>query len=197
MGVVEYYGIEQYFTKIKEVVFIRVFFAIEFDDEVKDYIYDRQKIVKEKSKKGNFTIKKNIHLTLKFIGEVSSKEMYTLKKAVDVVVNQNAAFNIVMDKAGKFDRGNQSIVWVGIERNSQLEKINNDLEQVLLQWGYDKENRKFKPHITIGRQVVFKEQENLSQIPVFKTAVINKISLMESKRVDGVLTYVSLYSKTI
>ncbi len=179
------------------MIYIRVFFAIEFNDEVKKYIFDRQKIVREISKKGNFTLKKNIHLTLKFIGEVNSNEMNTLKKAVDVVANQNAAFKIVMDKAGKFDRGNQSIVWIGIERNSRLEKINNDLEQVLSQWGYEKENRKFKPHITVGRQVVFKEQESLSHIQVSKAAVINKISLMESKRVDGVLTYVPLYSRML
>lgn len=122
--------------------------------------------------------------------------MNRLKQAVDLVAEQNKSFKMNMDKIGKFEKGNKSIVWVGIERNLQLEKINKDLEQILSQWGYEKEKRTFKPHITIGRQVVIKEKENISQIPVSKTTVVYKISLMESTRVEGILTYLPLHSQT-
>lgn len=176
---------------------IRVFFAIELEDQVKEYLVNKQEIVQERSKKGNFTLKNNIHLTLKFIGEVSTNQISSLKKAVDIVADQHEAFDMLMNRVGKFDRGNRSIVWIGLEKNIQLENIYKDLEQTLSQWGYEKETRKYRPHITIGRQVAFKENESIPDIDVLRKASVNKISLMESTRIDGVLTYVPLHSRLL
>lgn len=176
---------------------MRVFYAIEFDEDLKEFIYDKQQIVKRRSVKGNFSLKENLHLTLKFIGDVENNEIVKLSQTVDELVQNKPSFTIQMNRMGKFERGNQSIIWIGTERNIKLQKMHQELDGILYSLGYEKEARNFTPHITLGRQVVLKENEQLSDIHISKEILINRISLMESTRINGVLTYVPIYSKCL
>lgn len=174
---------------------MRVFFAIEFEEEIKEYIYEKLLDVKKKSIKGSFSRKENIHLTLKFMGEVSNSEMKELSQVIDLVVSQKSSFILKMNRLGKFDRGNQCILWIGLEKSEALFNLYKELEEMLWKLGYEKESRGFAPHITLGRQVTLKSNEFFSDIPISKRIKIKKISLMESTRVKGVLTYRPVYSR--
>ena len=54
---------------------MRVFIAIDFEEEVKDYLDGIQNIIKENSRHGNFTQKENYHITLRFMGEVNKSDV--------------------------------------------------------------------------------------------------------------------------
>ncbi|WP_137695811.1 RNA 2',3'-cyclic phosphodiesterase [Ruminiclostridium herbifermentans] len=61
---------------------MRLFFAIEFNEELKDYLFSIQKQVRQYCIGGNFTSKDNFHLTLRFIGEQSQQQAELLKSAM-------------------------------------------------------------------------------------------------------------------
>lgn len=177
---------------------IRVFVAIEFEQKIKEYLCERQQAIKENSIKGNFTNKENFHVTLKFIGEVEPEEIENLKKAIDEVAVNQQTFTLSFQKIGQFSRGKKSIVWVGLKKNKDLEKLQNDLENSLEKEGYTKEERTFKAHITLGREVIFKcNFEELQKNVEIKheKLLVNKVSLMESKRINGKLKYAPIYSR--
>ncbi len=176
---------------------MRVFYAIEFEGGIKEYIYEKLLIVKNKSINGSFSRKENIHLTLKFIGEVNNNEIKTLSLALDQIAAGKDSFDLFMNRIGTFNRGNKSIIWIGTEKNRKLIWLYENLEEILFQSGYSKDTRGFSPHITLGRQVKLKPDEDLSDISIARNARINKISLMESTRVKGVLTYIPVYTKEL
>ncbi len=174
---------------------MKVFIAIEFEEEIKKYIYEKLLCVKKKSIKGSFSRKENIHLTLKFIGEVNHSELKALSTVIDQVAAGKYPFILTINRLGKFDRGNQCIVWIGVEKNEKLYRLNKELEAMLWELGYEKETRSFAPHITLGRQVVFENNETFKDVPISQKIEVKKISLMESTRIKDVLTYVPVYSR--
>ncbi|WP_269902714.1 RNA 2',3'-cyclic phosphodiesterase [Crassaminicella thermophila] len=172
--------------------------AIEFEEQIKKYLWDIQQVLKENSIKGNFTNKDNFHLTLKFIGNVQINALETLKKSIDKVTKNGKSFALLFEKIGRFQREQKSIVWVGLKKNKILEALHDQLENILVKEGYPKEQRKFRPHITLGREVLFQSDfEKLQKIIEIKSQEIwvNKISLMESTRINGKLEYIPIYIK--
>lgn len=175
---------------------MRVFIAIEFKNEVKEFLHKVQEEVKNKSLKGNFTRYNNFHLTLKFIGNVTQKQINDLTDLIDETASKVKPFTFKMGDLGVFKRSNKSIVWLGITKgNRNLQNIFNYLEDIVEYYDFEKDNRKYKPHITLAREVVFGD-EGIINIPLYdKEIEVNSISLMLSHRVNGILTYDCIYNK--
>lgn len=96
----------------------------------------------------------NIHLTLKFIGDVPD-DIYKKIEATlgEPLTEQDAGtFDVTLAGCGKFGKGTAlSIFWIGIEPNQPLAGLYHTIENRLEKIGIPKEDRPFKPHITIGR----------------------------------------------
>ena len=172
---------------------MRLFIAINFNDEVKDRIYSTAVRLKEMSRFGNFSKKENLHLTLTFIGET--------KRSGDVIDVLDKIsfkpFEIEISKLGRFLRGGKDIYWLGVRAPAVLGEIANKLSKDLVALGFDIDGRSFRPHLTIGREVVmddgFDMQEFSSGVkPISFT--VRSISLMKSERIAGKLTYTQLYA---
>jgi len=180
---------------------MRVFIAIELDEKLKDYIFEQQKLVKANSVKGNFSRKENFHLTLRFIGEANCDEIEMLKTAIDATANDFSPFNLKLGELGYFLKKSKRIIWIGISKGQkELQQLFNLLENNLVRQGFEREVRGLKPHITLAREVVlntdFKLISKEAKI-LDKELAVKKISLMESKKIDGKLTYKPIYIKDI
>ncbi|NCA93496.1 hypothetical protein EOM82_09795, partial [bacterium] len=68
-----------------------------------------------------------------------------------------------------------------------------DIASRLCKAGFDIEDRTFTPHITLGRQVIDKSGIPLYIIPASMT--VNRVSLMKSERINGILKYTEIYLK--
>ncbi|MCP5046133.1 MAG: RNA 2',3'-cyclic phosphodiesterase [bacterium] len=95
---------------------------------------------------------KNIHLTLKFLGEITQNHYPQLETHLDTTNYTEGNIDIRLTGCGTFGRkGTPNIFWLGISKNSRLEQLFHSIENTLHPIGYDKETRPFKPHITVGR----------------------------------------------
>jgi len=180
---------------------MRVFVAIEFEDELKEYFLTVQNSVMRSSRRGNFTDKNNFHLTLNFVGEVESDEINSLVLAIEEIATRTKRFQLELSHLGFFPKGNRSIVWIGTKESVQISKLFQGLQRTLQKQGFARERGGLKPHITIGREIDLKEKfdviKDANPIDSNKKINVTTISLMESKRVGAKLVYVPLFTSKL
>jgi 2'-5' RNA ligase len=94
----------------------------------------------------------NIHLTLKFLGDVSLANVDMLKKMLQTEVDGHHAFEISVGGLGAFPTTHRPrVVWVGVEAPAELNAIQSGVESAMARLGYAREERPFSPHLTLGR----------------------------------------------
>ncbi len=176
---------------------MRVFIAIEFNNEVKEHIADIGYRINKYSIGGNYTPKDNLHMTIKFIGEVEKNSIKKIQSAMDKTVQSIPSFNIVLNNIGRFIQRGKSLIWMGVSEGTQdLLALHEALDNNLSVHGFPRDRRSFTPHITIGRKINLKLpfnalEENLDLEPM--PAHIDSLTLMESTRVEGKLLYIPIY----
>ena len=131
---------------------MRVFIGIKLDDNTLGAIEKFLEPFKKISTPIRWVKLKNVHLTLKFIGEVSEEICSEIE---NILINNNyniEPFEITVEGCGKFGRGSSlSILWTGIGQNEKLSLLFKKIEDSLEKIGINKETRDFKPHLTVGR----------------------------------------------
>ncbi len=135
---------------------MRVFIAIDINDKVRKAIADLQKQVASKVevKKGDvkWVDPNNIHLTLKFLGEISEEQLNQVKEITNTVAQSHQKFNLDIESVGAFGGRSAKIVWVGAAKGKeQLLALQKDLETLLEGAGFPKEEREFSAHLTLCR----------------------------------------------
>lgn len=176
---------------------MRIFIAIEFNNEIKDHIDKVKYQAKSLTSGGSFTYKDNFHLTLKFIGEVEEKNLADIKAAIKATATGEASFSLFTAELGAFNKKNKNILWIGLKGDlDRLNNLFNKLEASLEEIGINREERGYNPHITIGRQVIIDDFKSLKDKIELKEIeiIVDSISLMESKRENGRLVYKPLIS---
>lgn len=180
---------------------MRIFIAVEFEEAVKEYIYEKQQEVKKEAVKGNFSNKENFHLTLHFIGEADQKKIETIKKVINEAVHGVDPFTLELGNLGHFPRKNKHILWLGVEKGKKtLVEFVDKLRQILKDEGFNIEDQSYRPHITICREVILNQQFADIQRSIIvnpKEIEVTHISLMESVRIEGQLVYRPIYQKAL
>lgn len=173
---------------------MRLFFAIELESYIKDYLYNIQNNIRQYCTAGNFSYKENFHLTLRFMGEQNPEQAQALKSALQHTAGRIHGFELKLDGIGKFDRGNRKIIWVGLQKSPQLKLLYGELENELSRWGYQKEERGLNPHITFAREVRIEDYSRMeANINVENKVIsVNSVSLMESTRIENKLAYIAI-----
>jgi 2'-5' RNA ligase len=91
-----------------------------------------------------------LHLTLRFIGEVDRHGAEDIAAALGAV--HHARFDLALDGIGQFDRkGRLDALWAGVTPHEPLKSLHNKIDQVLARVGIQPEGRAYLPHITIAR----------------------------------------------
>jgi 2'-5' RNA ligase len=92
----------------------------------------------------------NMHLTLRFIGEVPGHRAEDIDHALAALRGRRLA--VTLAGVGTFAKGGRSTaLWVGVERNQQLDHLQNKIETRLQRCGLEPERRRFQPHVTLAR----------------------------------------------
>lgn len=92
----------------------------------------------------------NYHLTLRFIGEVGAHQAEEIDLALAAL--RGRRFMLALAGMGTFAKGGRDTqLWVGVERNPQLDLLQSKVEQALQRAGLEPERRRFTPHVTLAR----------------------------------------------
>lgn len=133
---------------------IRTFLAIELSPTIKHYLADLQQHLRAA---GLIEIKwvepENIHLTLKFLGDVSLPQIESIKTHLRTLGENFHPLQLTIDQIGGFPSlAHSRIIWVGIHDNSnQLASLAAHIEGRLTKIGCTPADRPFNPHLTLGR----------------------------------------------
>lgn len=91
-----------------------------------------------------------IHLTLRFIGEVESNIFHDIREQLHELSSK--PLQISVKGTGHFPpRGNPRVIWAGIEPAGDVIILRNRINTILSRCGIDPERRKFRAHITLAR----------------------------------------------
>ncbi|MCI9272743.1 MAG: RNA 2',3'-cyclic phosphodiesterase [Clostridiales bacterium] len=172
---------------------MRTFVAILLEQRAVNRLYQGIEALRYDSVHGNFTRKENLHLTMVFIGDTTRFD--GIKQAMNTI-HQNS-FVIHMDHLGRFQRRGGDLYWVGLKHCQPILSLYHQIYHALKQQGFPLENREYKPHLTLGREVLLSDSFNKREwetefLPI--NSLVSKVSLMKSERIKGVLTYTELYS---
>jgi len=132
---------------------MRTFIAIELDKEIKDKISSMQDMLKQTNADVKWVKPENIHLTLKFLGEIDEKKAEKIKNILAELTKDKQIFEIMINELGAFPKLEfPRVIWIGIKQGAERAlNIASELADKLVSIGFAKEKRKFSAHITIGR----------------------------------------------
>jgi len=95
----------------------------------------------------------NLHLTLKFLGDVVDREVHQVCKVIRQCCANIDPFELKLEGTGGFPSGDRPrVVWAGITAGGEfLIDLVTELEQGLSKLGFKPEPRDYRPHLTLGR----------------------------------------------
>lgn len=130
---------------------IRAFIAVDLDDPVIETICNVVEILKPRITEIRWLRKENLHLTLKFLGNIAESQVEPIAAALRHPVGLFSPCTISAKGLGVFpDFRRPKILWVGLT-GDQLVQLAAEIESALMPLGFTPENRAFTPHLTIGR----------------------------------------------
>ena len=91
----------------------------------------------------------NLHLTLRFIGEITEDRAADVDEALAGLKARR--FTLQLAGTGVFGGNRPHALWVGVERDPELARLHDKIEQTLIRIGLSPEPRKFAPHVTLAR----------------------------------------------
>ncbi|MBX7077096.1 MAG: RNA 2',3'-cyclic phosphodiesterase [Methanobacteriaceae archaeon] len=143
---------------------IRSFLAIEIEPDLKPLINNLIKEFKNTDANIKYVTADNMHLTLKFFGDVSEDKLNKIEKATNNVLKDFSQFNLRVEGMGTFPNSDHiKVIWVGIDNNSELELLEKKLDNEFNKLGFKKE-RNYTSHLTIGRMKNAKNKQKVQKI---------------------------------
>ena len=167
---------------------IRTFIAIELPAKIIDGLKEIQDELKDGTNKVTWVKPENIHLTIKFLGDIAADKIDSIAGLLESAAAKSHSFDISVKGVGGFPTiDNPRVLWVGIEEgNVNLSALYNNIEYALSAIDFAKEERPFKPHLTLGRIKFLKDKKGLKErIERFKDTTLGEYM------VDGICLFQS------
>ena len=173
---------------------MRLFIAICLTDVIKDSLCETIAELRGAARRGRYTHRENLHLTLVFIGETDRID--DILDVMDEAAEESFTepIELTLTCPGAFRGRGGDLHWVGVENTPALKRIAKDLAAGLSGAGFTIEKRRFTPHITIAREVSIAPGEDVPVKIHPASMAADRISLMRSDRVNGRLVYTEIAS---
>lgn len=178
---------------------MRVFIGFKIDRFTKKKIIEIRNSIRDEFIKGNYTLDENLHLTLKFIGEVQEDKVEDIKECIESL--EFNSFKVEGTALGIFKKRNKAIIYYNINKNKKLDKLYEETSKLLYNNKIIDKSQvgiSYKPHITLVRNLTLGEGMEMF-IKEFKGKKqeihIDGITLFESTRIDGKLVYRDIFTR--
>ncbi|ASJ15771.1 2'-5' RNA ligase [Thermococcus chitonophagus] len=141
---------------------MRAFIAIDVSEEVRDAIVKAQDFIGTKEAKIKFVERENLHITLKFLGEITQEQAEEIKKVLAEIAKRHRKHEVRVKGIGVFPNPNYvRVIWAGVENDEGIKAIAQDIERELSKLGF-KKDKEFVAHVTIGRVKFVKDKLGLA-----------------------------------
>jgi 2'-5' RNA ligase len=158
---------------------MRAFIAIKVAGEIRRRIIEIQNELKDINADIRWVKSENIHITLKFLGEVEDNRIIEVCRIVEDAVKTTGTFELSVETSGVFPgQGLPVVIWIGVSEGMEfLVKLYHSLEESLYRAGFEKEKRNFSAHLTIGRISSARNIKNLLQkLETFKNVGLGRMA---------------------
>ncbi len=172
---------------------IRAFIAIELSEELKASLARLQELIKLGSESYvKWVDPQGIHLTLKFLGNISVDKVSAISEAIAEEARSVAPFRLELTEFGAFPNTKAPrVAWVGLGGDLEsLLRLQRGIDQALIPLGFPPEAREFSPHLTLGRvrdQATPQERRRLGErvasleVQGQPSLYVDRVSLMRSQ----------------
>ena len=131
---------------------MRSFIAIELSEDVKSGLAGLQQDLKGCGADIRWVKPDNIHLTLKFLGDIDEKNVRNIVKQIEGACLNYSFFDLEISGIGVFPNiKSLRVLWAGVQVIDTLEGLYRDIDAGMASLGFQLEKRKFSPHLTLGR----------------------------------------------
>ena len=150
---------------------LRAFIAIELSAELQKAI--SQVLERLQAKAGKSTVRwvspANIHLTVKFLGEVAPNGVALIEEALTAEAAFHTGFWLEANGLGAFPNTRKPrVIWIGVDMPSELASLQHGIDSATARLGYPSESRPFSPHLTLGR---VRENASVSELASISSAL--------------------------
>lgn len=144
---------------------MRAFIAVEISERARTEVARLQERLRAAGADVKWVDPENLHLTLKFLGEVPEEKIPALTESLGRTAAEISPFSFSLQGVGAFPgMEHPRVIWVGIgEGNDRLAKLGIAVEKTCAGLGFPAEERPFSPHLTIGRVRSGKELSRLAK----------------------------------
>jgi len=161
---------------------MRLFVAIELTKQIKKQLAEVCQEIE--FIKASWVNPDNIHLTLKFLGEVDEGLLPKIKSSLNKALKDTTTLTLTITDFGAFPSPKKArVFWVGTQKSEELKSIANKIGDALVPLGFEKEKRSFKAHLTIARLRAIKDiTTQLKKLkPINQEILVKEVVLFKSK----------------
>jgi len=132
---------------------LRLFLAIPIDKKILDALAGAADRLRETRAPVRWVRPEGMHLTMKFLGDTDNDRVEPLVEVVTSVCREILPFPLSVTGAGAYPNLRKPrVIWAGVVENSgTLERLWKGVEEETERLGWEREKRRFSPHVTIGR----------------------------------------------
>lgn len=158
---------------------LRAFIAVDLSESVRSSLGQVQEVLKRQRFRVKWVRPTNIHLTLKFLGNIEGADVEKISGAMAQATKDCKALSLVARGIGVFPNIRRPrVIWAGLSGQLEiLQDLQRSLEDHLADLGFPKESRGFNAHLTLGR---VKGKINSDRLK----AAMSKLTGFESKPFD-------------
>ncbi len=161
---------------------MRYFIAVDLSKDLKDKIYTTQKSFSSDLAKVTWVSKRNLHITLKFLGDIDSKKLEEIENILKLIKFE--PFTLRAGRLGVFPDWNHiNVIWLSLLPEKDLIRLQQTIDGELLPLLSG--DQTFKSHLTLGRVKLVKKKDlftdKLKEITLqTEPFIINSFSLYSS-----------------
>jgi len=145
---------------------MRTFIAVPLNDEIHNELARLQNRLRSCGCDVKWVEPSNIHLTLKFLGEIDNERLGKIKTSLSQAAGLHHPFGMRLATLGAFPKISfPQVIWVGIdEGKAECEALYKTVQDAMAGLGFEQEKRPFSPHLTLGRLRSLKNKNKLLEV---------------------------------
>ncbi|NPA51867.1 MAG: RNA 2',3'-cyclic phosphodiesterase [Aquificae bacterium] len=138
---------------------------------------------------GKWVKTENLHITLKFLGYVDNNKIKQINHSLKEIFNNPLQEPIELSGLGVFPNPkNPRILYINVKDNSNfLQELHQSIEKKMLNLGFEKERKPFKPHITIKRiKTDIDTEKFIPKLTKYKDFYFGKLESVEINLIESI-----------